>query len=347
MDLAQFGISTDTGRLDRSRCLPGDAIHVGGKACLPSRDAVRDPREDRTLRLVPAKPEPVPAPPAGFTSAAAAEDALLAKGEIPVPSEGGCGVAVHPEVAMLIDVLSPVTEKLIKHSAGWLSSIVRLRAEWSDVSELQDIEGINPNQFMHQLSRVNTDAGAYVVDVGQHQMWAAQSLEIQQYQRFLTSGGMGSMGFGLPAAIGAAITLPGLPIVMIAGDGSFQCNIQELQTAVHHSLPLRMVVLNNRCHGMVRQFQQSYFAGRYQSTMWGYSAPDFSAVAAAYGIPARTISAPSEVEDAVSWLAQHLNGPSLLQVTISSHANAYPKLAFGKGIASMEPTVLSSEMEGT
>lgn len=262
----------------------------------------------------------------------------------------GCtAVVTHlvPGIAMLIDVLSPVTEKLIKHSAGWLSSIVRLRAEWSDVSELQDIEGINPNQFMHQLSRVNTDAGAYVVDVGQHQMWAAQSLEIQQYQRFLTSGGMGSMGFGLPAAIGAAITLPGLPIVMIAGDGSFQCNIQELQTAVHHSLPLRMVVLNNRCHGMVRQFQQSYFAGRYQSTMWGYSAPDFSAVAAAYGIPARTISAPSEVEDAVSWLAQHLNGPSLLQVTISSHANAYPKLAFGKGIASMEPTVLSSEMEGT
>lgn len=262
----------------------------------------------------------------------------------------GCNAVLShlfPGISTLIDCLAPVSERLHKHSADWLSSIARLRSEWPDINELQNIKGINPNHFMHRLSRANIDAGAYIVDVGQHQMWAAQSLEIQAEQRFLTSGGMGSMGFGLPAAVGAAIALRGQPVVMIAGDGSFQCNIQELQTAVHLALPLRMVVLNNRCHGMVRQFQQSYFACRYQSTMWGYSAPDFSAVAAAYGIPASTISEPDEVEDAGIWLAQHRNGPSLLQVMISSDANVYPKLAFGKGMASMEPLVLSTEMEGT
>jgi acetolactate synthase-1/2/3 large subunit len=262
----------------------------------------------------------------------------------------GCHAVIShldPAIERLIDVLTPVSSQLLITLEGWLSSIAKLRAEWPDVKELQDIKGINPNQFMHQLSRANTDAAAYVVDVGQHQMWAAQSLEIQHNQRFLTSGGMGSMGFALPAAIGAAISQPGRPVVMIAGDGSFQCNIQELQTVVRHALPLRMVVLNNQCLGMVRQFQQSYFAGRYQSTVWGYSAPDFSAVAASYGIPSKTIADSKEVEEAVSWLTHCGGGPSLLQVMISPSANAYPKLAFGKGMASMEPMVLSSEMEAT
>ena len=86
---------------------------------------------------------------------------------------------------------------------------------------------------------------------------AAQSLELTAEQRFMTSGGMGAMGFALPAAIGAACARPGQPIVMIAGDGGFQLNIQELQTVVRNQLPLKMIILNNRCHGMVRQFQQS------------------------------------------------------------------------------------------
>jgi acetolactate synthase-1/2/3 large subunit len=262
----------------------------------------------------------------------------------------GCHAVVShlaPGIAKLIDVLTPVAGQLGKHSETWLSAITSLRSEWPDIQELKNIEGINPNRFMHQLARANCDASAYVVDVGQHQMWAAQSLEIQHNQRFLTSGGMGSMGFALPAAIGAAISQPGQPVVMIAGDGSFQCNIQELQTVVRHALPLRMVVLNNQCLGMVRQFQQSYFAGRYQSTLWGYSAPDFSALATSYGIPSKTIADSKEVEEAVSWLTHCGVGPSLLQVMISPSANAYPKLAFGKGMASMEPVVLSSEMEAT
>jgi len=186
-----------------------------------------------------------------------------------------------------------------------------------------------------------------VVDVGQHQMWAAQSLELNERQRFLTSGGMGSMGFGLPAAVGAALARPGTPLVVIVGDGGFQCNIQELQTVVRNQLPLKIVVLNNHCHGMVRQFQESYFDSRYQSTMWGYSAPDFVKVAKAYGIAARRVASSGEVEPALHWLWEQPVAPTLLEVSIESSTNVYPKMAFGRPITEMEPFAKPTEMEGT
>jgi acetolactate synthase-1/2/3 large subunit len=184
-----------------------------------------------------------------------------------------------------------------------------------------------------------------VADVGQHQMWAAQSLETSGHQRFLTSGGMGAMGSGLPLAVGAAVAGRG-PVVLIAGDGGFQLNIQELQTVARNDLPIKMVILDNDCHGMVRQFQESYFDGRYQSTLWGYSAPSFVAVANAYGIPARRVQEPADVPDALEdmWAVE---GPYLLEVAIDVNANAYPKIAFGHPISEMEPFVAPRAMEGT
>jgi len=229
-------------------------------------------------------------------------------------------------------------EKVLDHS-DWIDEINSLKSSWPDTSELSGISGINPNVFMHQLSSFSVNAAAYVSDVGQHQMWAAQSLEIGPKQRFLTDGGMGSMGFGLPAGIGTSFALGLKPIVIIAGDGGFQSNIQELQTVVRNQLPVKIVILNNRCHGMVRQFQENLFEGRYQSTLWGYSAPDFSAVAFAYGIPSKTISKESEVEEALKWLWNDQNKPSLLQVMIDTFANAYPKINFGKPNTEMEPYI--------
>ena len=111
--------------------------------------------------------------------------------------------------------------------ATWRAEIGALRDRFDDRRELGSIQGINPNIFMHQLSAVSKAAGAYVVDVGQHQMWAAQSIEVQADQRWLTSGGMGSMGFALPASIGAAVSLAPRPVVVIAGDGAFQCNLRN------------------------------------------------------------------------------------------------------------------------
>jgi acetolactate synthase-1/2/3 large subunit len=232
------------------------------------------------------------------------------------------------------------------HSA-WIQQIVRHREQWPDSAELANVPGINPNRFMHALSAASQQSAAYVVDVGQHQMWAAQSLRLHSDQRFLTSGGMGSMGFALPASIGAAFGVSPRPVVMIAGDGGFQCNIQELQTVRRNRLPIKLVILDNGCHGMVRQFQESYFDSRYQSTLWGYSAPDFARVAQAYDIDAYTLSSPEDVKDALTWLWAQPLEPRLLHVKIDTYANAYPKIAFGRPITEMEPLAKPVEMEGT
>lgn len=229
---------------------------------------------------------------------------------------------------------------------AWIDHLSQLKSRWPDTAELRDIDGINPNSFMHDLSRVAESAAAFVADVGQHQQWAAQSLQLGPRQRFLTSGGMGAMGFALPTAIGASLAT-GQQVVVIAGDGGFQLNIQELQTIVRLGLPVKMVVIDNACHGMVRQFQESYFKGRYHSTMWGYSAPDFAKVSSAYGVSSATVEAPVGVEKALASCFADPRAPFLLVVKVHPMANAYPKLAFGRPISQMEPLVKSIEMEGT
>jgi acetolactate synthase-1/2/3 large subunit len=258
-------------------------------------------------------------------------------------------VGCHTLVAELSDFLH-----LAKHAsmdrvdvADWIAEIRQVRSTWPDDGELPDNVGINPNTLMHQLSAVSGETSAFVIDVGQHQMWAAQSLRLKAGQRFLTSGGMGSMGFALPAALGVAIANPNVPCMVIAGDGGFQSNIQELETIRRYKLPIKMVIINNLCHGMVRQFQESYFDGRYQSTFWGYSAPDFERVAQAYGIPAKTCREPGEVSVAANWLMDDSKEPALLQVMVDTFANAYPKVAFGRPISEMEPFAKPIEMEST
>ena len=259
----------------------------------------------------------------------------------------GCESAVCQMKDFLSVGIGKLPEFRLPPRPDWLAQIAAKRQEWPDVRETANISGLNPNEFMHSLAQASGRACAYVVDVGQHQMWAAQSLELNARQRFLTSGGMGSMGFALPAAVGTAFACPKEPIVVIAGDGAFQCNIQELQTVKRNHLPLKIVVINNHCHGMVRQFQESYFDSRFQSTMWGYSAPDFVKVAEAYGIPGRRISRPEEVAEALRWLWADTVSPMLLEVDIASSVNVYPKMAFGRPITEMEPFAKPLGMEGT
>ncbi len=259
----------------------------------------------------------------------------------------GC-VAVESDLSPFLErALAALGPAAPSRRAQWLAELGELRTASPDTDELPDVAGINPNRFMHELSRASGSAGTYVADVGQHQQWAAQSLELGAHQRFLTSGGMGAMGYALPAALGAALATPGRPVVVIAGDGSFQLNIQELQTLVHLDLPVKLVVLNNRCHGMVRQFQETYFSGRYQSTLWGYSAPAFGRVAEAYGIPGATVEHPEDVPAALEGLWASPTGPFLLEVMIDTTANAYPKMAFGRPITEMEPFATPVGMEGT
>ena len=220
---------------------------------------------------------------------------------------------------------------------AWLAQIDELRRQHPDTEETRGPQTINPNVLMHRLSSVSGDAAAYVIDVGQHQMWAAQSLEPGADQALLTSGGLGSMGFALPAAIGVGLLVAPDPVVVIAGDGGFQCNIQELQSVVRNELPLKMVILDNGCHGMTRQFQKSFFGERYQSSLWGYSAPDFARVAAAYGIEARSLVEDADTMDALDWLWRDPGAPALLRVELHAFTDLYPKIAFGRPITEMEP----------
>jgi acetolactate synthase-1/2/3 large subunit len=230
---------------------------------------------------------------------------------------------------------------------AWMQQINSQRSLYPAVREYTaEPEEINPILLLKQLSQLAPDPCQYVTDVGQHQMWAAQSLEFRSDDRFLTSGGMGAMGFGLPAAIGAAMARADLTTVLISGDGSFQLNLQELETIRRNELSIKILLFNNHCHGMVRQFQESYFHGNLQSTVSGYSAPDFTRVAKAYGIQAARLDS---TKDTIQALSELLNskGPSLLEVPLSVGSKVYPKLAFGRRFGEMEPEATPVAMEST
>ena len=219
----------------------------------------------------------------------------------------------------------------------WISEIEEKKQARLDTDELVNINGINPNVFIHQLSKKSQQAKAFTTDVGNNQMWSSQSLELNDCQLLLTSGGMGAMGYALPAAIGASITLGNAPVVCIAGDGGFQINIQELQTIKRNNLPIKIVILNNHCLGMIRQFQDSYFDSCYQSTVWGYNAPDFTKVALAYDIESFGISKPEDIGVGLAKLWEDLTQPFLLEVSLDIHTNVFPKMMFGSPINKMEP----------
>ena len=228
---------------------------------------------------------------------------------------------------------------------GWHNELASLKKDFPIEKEIGKTEFVNPISLLKMISKDVLKPTIYNVDVGSHQMWAAQSLEFKEGDRFLTSGGMGSMGFALPASIGASIESK-KGIIAIIGDGSFQMNIQELQTIFRLNLDIKIVVINNNSLGMIRQFQDTYFESRYIGTKWGYSAPDFCKIANAYKINSKKISNDSEIHDAVKWLFKDAK-PRLLEVIVSSELNVYPKIAFGRTMDQMEPEFSSNQMEST
>ncbi len=225
----------------------------------------------------------------------------------------------------------------------WRESIRRYKDKYPAFS-MPTSDAIEPNYFMHKLSQFLPDDSIICVDVGQNQMWSAQSLEIKGSQRFLTQGGMASMGCALPMAIGASFAQPGKMVLAIAGDGGFQLNIQELQTIYHYNLPIKMILLNNGCYGMVRQFQEQYFNSRFQSTVTGYSHPDFQNVVSAYKIDAMKIARNSEIVDALKELLEDKH-PQLLEVKINTNYKVTPKLSVNKPIEDQDPFLPRDEFK--
>jgi acetolactate synthase-1/2/3 large subunit len=173
-----------------------------------------------------------------------------------------------------------------------------------------------------------TDA-IVTTDVGQHQMWIAQELRDARPGSHLTSGGLGTMGYALPAAIGAAAGRPDRTVWAVAGDGGFQMTMQELATVAQERIPLRIAVVNNGFLGMVRQWQELFYAGRYAASE--LSGPDFPCLARAFGIAARAVDDIADLDGALRW-AEAEAGPALLDLRVCREENVYPMVPPGAAL---------------
>jgi acetolactate synthase I/II/III large subunit len=204
--------------------------------------------------------------------------------------------------------------------------------EWQRAHPLaydQDPKGpIKPQHAIKRLYELTKDRDPIVsTDVGQHQMWSAQYFKLPSPRRWLTSGGLGTMGFGFPAAMGAQAAFPDKLVLCVAGDGSVQMNMQEMATAVAHKLPVKVIIINNRFHGMVRQWQDLFYDGRYSSSDLG-TTPDFVKLAEAYGAVGLRAQKISEF-DAVIKEAITIDGPVIVDVPVYPYENCYPMIPAG------------------
>ena len=214
---------------------------------------------------------------------------------------------------------------------AWRSRLNRWREEYPLLVP-KNAKNLSPQEVISQISN-NANQAYFTTDVGQHQMWAAQFVKTSQ-RRWLTSAGLGTMGYGLPAAIGAQIAHPDEQVICISGDASFQMNIQELGTIAQYGLPIKIVVINNKWQGMVRQWQQAFYGERYSHSNMEKGAPNFVKVAEAYGIRGISINNRQDLNDNIKDILDY-DGPILVDIRVVSDENCYPMVAPGKSNAQM------------
>ena len=194
----------------------------------------------------------------------------------------------------------------------WCSYLNELKKQ--NIKPLKRSDRLHSFEVMEEIQNCLAQKNPVITtEVGQHQVWAARYLKFNEPRKFLTSGGLGTMGFGLPAAIGASIALDNSPVVCISGDGSFQMNMQELATCVDYNLPVKIFIINNGYLGMVRQFQEKSCAGRYFATK--ISGPDYLKLAQSYGIRALRVKDLSEIKSAVE-TAYNSDGPFIIDFVV-------------------------------
>ena len=249
--------------------------------------------------------------------------------DVAVPVVGDCRLSLKALNEMLetSDIGDVVTLR-----KPWIDQI----AQWKDTQPLayeQNDEKIKPQFVVEKLFELSKGKAIITTEVGQNQMWAAQYYYFDQPNHFISSGGLGTMGFGLPAAIGAQMAFPDKLVVDIAGDGSIQMNIQEMATAVQHCLPVKVAILNNGYLGMVRQWQQLFYERRYSCTTMECS-PDFAKLAEAFGAVGLRATKPSEVvpvlREAIS-----IPQPVIMDFVVEKEENVWPMVPAGKNITEM------------
>ena len=251
-----------------------------------------------------------------------------------------------PIVGNVPDVLDEIIKQLESHSER--PDQEALRAWWAQIEEWRkrdclryDRESaiIKPQYVIEKLWEVTKGDAFVTSDVGQHQMWAAQYYKFDKPRRWINSGGLGTMGFGLPAAMGVQLAHPGSPVACVTGEGSIQMCIQELSTCKQFRLPIKVVNLNNRYLGMVRQWQQLFHGNRYAESYMD-SLPDFAKLAEAYGHVGLTIDKPGDVEGALREAFKRKTDLVFLDFKVDQTENVYPMVQGGKGLTEM---ILSSE----
>ena len=194
-------------------------------------------------------------------------------------------------------------------------------------------EGVYAPALLNALSRAAGDRFVAACDVGQHQMWVAQHCEFSRPEAHLTSGGLGAMGYGLPAGLGAKLAMPDAHVVTVSGDGSFMMNIQELATLRRYGVALKIVLLDNASLGLVRQWQELFFDGNYSEIDLSDN-PDFAVVAQAFGVEAFRVDQRSQVSAGIERLLA-ASGPCLMHVLIDPAENVWPLVPPGKNNAEM------------
>ena len=257
-----------------------------------------------------------------------------------------------PIVGDLKGVLEAMVASFSKSTDAPASSEwVRTVLSWRDRFPLYDAGvGDNPAEIvpeiaMRQLSDALDPMNSIVVtEVGQHQMWAAQMIERDAPRTFLTSGGLGTMGFGFPAAIGAQVGNPDKTVVCVAGDGSFQMNSQEMATAAINGIPVKVVIVDNRALGMVHQWQKLFYHERFSFTELA-PVPDFVKLSEAYGWDGELVSDPAQLPAAYQRMLD-FDGPYLLDVAISRDQNVFPMVAPGSSLGDVMGAI-DSEADGT
>jgi len=237
-----------------------------------------------------------------------------------------------PVVGDAKDIITRMLEFIEpRRRKGWLAKI----AEWKKKYPLQyEADGkIKPQEVVELIGKMTDHDAIIATGVGQHQMWAAQFYGWRRPRQIITSGGLGTMGYGCPAAIGAQFGNPGATVIDIDGDGSFSMTMVEVITAARYDQPVKFVVLDNEYLGMVRQWQEMFYGRRYSAVE--HPCPDYAAIAAGYGAKGMRVSERSELADAINTMLKH-EGPVVLHVKVEPEENVYPMVAAGKGLHEMD-----------